>query len=158
MGTALNRRLLQTKPFAGPEEEAVLNLLIAAAWISDRLERALAPCGITHVQYNVLRILRGVHPGGHPRCEIARRMIDRAPDVTRLIDRLVKAGLAERFRGPEDRREAVTRITAKGLAALKKADATVERAMASTGKLLAGARGRAVSETCESIYAGDIPE
>jgi MarR family transcriptional regulator, 2-MHQ and catechol-resistance regulon repressor len=38
---------------------------------------------ITRAQYNVLRILRGVHPQGHARCEIARRMLDRASDITR---------------------------------------------------------------------------
>ena len=46
----------------------------------------------------MLRILRGVYPEGHPRCEIAQRMVERAPDVTRLVDRLQSQGLVRRNR------------------------------------------------------------
>src|SRR5207247_10362960 len=58
MGQALMRRLEQARPFAGAVEEAAVNLLLAASWLDDRTEKALASLGITHRQYNVLRILR----------------------------------------------------------------------------------------------------
>src|SRR4051794_14034498 len=119
------RRLQQEKPLGDAAAEAAVNLMLAAAWATDRLEQALAPVGISHVQYNVLRILRGVHPGGHPRCEIAARMIDRAPDVTRIIDRLERRQLVERARDPEDARRSVSRITRAGMDTLTRATAAL---------------------------------
>jgi DNA-binding MarR family transcriptional regulator len=69
--------------------------------------------GITHSQYNVLRILAG-QPDGHARCDIARRLIDRSPDVTRLIDRLERSGFVERGWSPQNRRLSVAKITPAG--------------------------------------------
>jgi DNA-binding MarR family transcriptional regulator len=156
MGQALMQRLSQSKPLADPLEEAAVNLLLAGAWLEERLDRVLAPLGITHAQYNVLRILRGAHPGGHPRGEIGRRMIDRAPDVTRLIDRLKQRGLVERARGTDDRRQSITRITRKGqdvLAQGTRAFAEVNRDLA---ERLNRADCRELSRLCEAIYGADL--
>jgi len=150
------QRLSQTKPLDDAVAEAMVNVLLAGAWLNDRLEKVLLPLGISHAQYNVLRILRGVHPAGHPRGEIARRMIDRAPDVTRLIDRLRKRGLVERGRGAEDRRQSVTRITAKGLDLLTRAGrafADVHREVA--GRLPPERDRRELSRLCEALYGPD---
>ena len=96
---------------------------------AEHFDQAIAPIwerhGITGDQYNVLRILRGVYPGGHPRNEVARRMIHRAPDVTRMLDRLVRQGLVARIRNPDDRRESIATITKAGLAALERIDPEV---------------------------------
>lgn len=155
MGDILMKRLAQSQPLRGAAE-AVVNLLLAASWTVDRLERALAPLGITHAQYNVLRILRGAGPKGHPRCEIARRMIDRAPDVTRLIDRLRKQGLVERARGVEDRREAVARATTKGLSLLEKADAVVAELERGISRRMSAAELGELSRLCETIYGDEM--
>ena len=71
--------------------------------------------GITHDQYNVLRILRGAAQDGHTVAEVGRRMVSRAPDVTRLLDRLERRGLITRAWAPENRRFTIARITAAGL-------------------------------------------
>ena len=76
--------------------ESFVGLLFAAGHVLRKLEQVCATHGITHTQYNVLRILRGIHPNGHPRCDIADRLISRAPDVTRILDRLDQQGLIER--------------------------------------------------------------
>ncbi|MGH9945046.1 MAG: MarR family winged helix-turn-helix transcriptional regulator [Pyrinomonadaceae bacterium] len=115
MGEALKQRIKQTADFASPAEEAMLNLMVAADHVRSRIDRVCAEFGVTHGQYNVLRILRGVHPQGHPRCEIAARMLEKAPDVTRLVDRLEAQELVSRDRSAEDRRVSLTRITKKGL-------------------------------------------
>ena len=60
--------------------------------------------GLTFSYYNVLRILRGASDEGYPRCDIIERMIDPAPDVTRLIDQLINKGWVSRARSLEDRR------------------------------------------------------
>ena len=100
MGEGLKRRIQQER-FEDSLHEAVLNLLVAAGHVRERMDRVCAEHGITHGQYNVLRILRGAHPDGHPRGEIAARLIERAPDVTRLVDRLERHGYVERARSDD---------------------------------------------------------
>lgn len=118
MTEALSRRLKQAR-FSSPQQEALLSLAVAAGSINDLIDGVCEKHGLTRPQYNVLRILRGVYPEGHPRCEIAMRMIERAPDVTRLVDRLQAQGLVRRNRGSRDQRQAITRITPKGLKLLE---------------------------------------
>src|SRR6202023_2317771 len=118
MGDALRHRIQQVH-FESAVQEAFLNILVAADHLRAQTERLCAGFGLTASQYNVLRILRGVHPEGHSRCEIARRMIERAPDVTRLVDRLEKRGWGERDRSARERRVAIRRITAAGLELLE---------------------------------------
>src|SRR5690242_1670911 len=104
MGTTLLRRLEMTKPFARPVEDAVVNLMVAAAALERTFDLALRPLDLTDAQYNVLRILRGARPGGHSRDAVARRLVRPSPDVTRLLDRLAARGLVVRARGESDRR------------------------------------------------------
>jgi DNA-binding MarR family transcriptional regulator len=118
MTEALSRRLKQAR-FADPQQEAVLSLAVAAGTLNDLVEAICKRHRLTRPQYNVLRILRGLHPKGHPRCEIAQRMVERAPDITRLVDRLQDRGLVRRTRGGDDQRQAITHITAKGLKLLQ---------------------------------------
>src|SRR5262245_41459543 len=117
MSDLLSRRLMQTR-FEGPHHEALLSLMLANATIEAMFDEAFAGTTITQSQYNVLRILNGVYPNAHSRGEIARRMIRRAPDLTRMLDRLVKMGLVEREKGEQDHRQSLARITARGRALL----------------------------------------
>lgn len=106
---------VQQRRFESPSQRAIVGLLVAAAAMLQRINDLLRPHGITHDQYNVLRILRGAQPDGLSRGEIGRRMMSRAPDVTRLLDRLERQGLIKRSWAPENRRLSVARITAAGL-------------------------------------------
>jgi DNA-binding MarR family transcriptional regulator len=126
--SAIQREIRQTKRFAALDEEAGVALLRTVDVLRGDLERVLAERGITLQQYNVLRILRGSHPEPLPTLEIAERMIERAPGITRLIDRLEGAGLVGRERCPEDRRIVHCSITRAGLAALAASDAPVRAA------------------------------
>src|SRR6476469_10714438 len=83
------------------------------------------PRGITAQQYNVMRILRGAGEQGLPTLEIAERMIEQTPGITRLIDRLEAKKLVARERCATDRRQVFCRITAAGLALLAKLDEPV---------------------------------
>ncbi|MGH9844339.1 MAG: MarR family winged helix-turn-helix transcriptional regulator [Blastocatellia bacterium] len=89
-------------------------------------ESLCAPFDITGQQYNVLRILRGAEPDGLPTLTIAERMIENAPGITRMIDRLESKGLVEREMRPHDRRCVYCRITKKGLSLLELLDQPVE--------------------------------
>src|SRR5215510_9025958 len=108
-----------------PVVEGMLNLLVAGALLTQRAEAEYAKFGLTTSTYNVLRILRG-SPDGLSRGEISRRMVNPAPDVTRIIDRLARRGLVRRQRPRIDRRLSVTRITPKGVALMEKAEAANE--------------------------------
>lgn len=123
---ALRDRLQQQK-FSSAQQEAVLGILSCADIINRRMDELVAPFNITIAQYNVLRILRGVHPDGHPRGEITSRMIQKAPDVTRLIDRLEKQGLVVRSKSQDDGRLSMSTITEKGLALLSELDPIIRR-------------------------------
>ena len=114
MTEALRRRLKQEQ-FSSSAQEAALSVLVAGNALNDFMDQICGKHGITRAQYNVLRILHGAYPKGYARCEIACRMLDRASDVTRLVDRLETRRLVKRFRGSEDQRQAVTSITAKGI-------------------------------------------
>lgn len=151
MGETLRKRLAQTR-FESPVHEAVLNLLVAAGFVRERLARPLAAHELSPAQYNVLRILRGTHPEGYPRCEIGRRMLERAPDVTRLIDRLERRGLVERARSERDRRLSVTRITRKGLDMVERLKPGVDDASRVFGERLSARDARELSRICESLY------
>jgi DNA-binding MarR family transcriptional regulator len=114
MPSRLQAEIKQTKPFASLEHEAILGLLRTAAVVDHATDEALRPYGLTGTQFNVLRILKGAGPDGLCGKEIGERMINRVPDVPRLLDRLEKAELISRQRDREDRREVSARITAKG--------------------------------------------
>lgn len=102
------------RAFQGPEQEAVVSLLVAAGHVLQRINGLLREHGITHDQYNVLRILRGADPEGHTVADVGKRMISRAPDVTRLLDRLERRALITRAWAPENRRFTIARIAPAG--------------------------------------------
>ena len=69
-----------------PSQDAVLNVLATASWVSNVVAHALAPYGVTPAQYNVLRILRGVYPGRHTCSDVGARLVERTPDVRSTDD------------------------------------------------------------------------
>lgn len=146
------RDRLQQQDFASPFQEATLNVLVCADFLQRRIETVCEQHGITSAQYNVLRILRGVHPNGHARCDIISRMIQAAPDVTRLIDRLVKSGLAKRTRSKDDGRLSVTVITSKGLALLTAMQHEVDALDIELTKRMSQADAKTLSALCEKVY------
>src|SRR6185295_380184 len=107
--------LKQSKKFADPRQEAAIALLRTADVLRGRIEAALLPHGVSPEQYNVLRILRGAPAHSLPTLEIASRMITRAPNITRLIDKLVQKKLVSRCDHDHDRRVVVVRISPKCL-------------------------------------------
>lgn len=155
MGKILKKRLKQTN-FENAAQEAVLNLLIAANYMRARIDTLCAENGITHSQFNVLRILKGAKQEGYPRGEIINRMVEPAPDVTRLIDRLIKQNLVERFPGSVDRRLSLTRITKDGEKLLKKINPKVIALINDYTKSLNNKEKKQLSALCEKLYAKEV--
>ncbi|MFN3167546.1 MAG: MarR family winged helix-turn-helix transcriptional regulator [Phycisphaeraceae bacterium] len=131
MTANLQRDLKKKHGFDSPEQEAYLNLARTHATLAGPFARLFKEHGLSEPAYNILRVLRGVrrHPeqgrDALPCGEVGERLVTRVPDVTRLIDRLVNAGLVERTRGEEDRRVVLARITTEGLALLRRMDRPV---------------------------------
>jgi len=120
--SAVAEEIQQSKPFASIEEELLVSLLRTTDVLQEQFEQSIRPFNISMTQYNVLRILRGAEPDGRTCGEIGERMIAREPDVTRLLERMEKAGLIKRTRDSADRRVVVTRITSCGLKLLDEID------------------------------------
>jgi MarR family transcriptional regulator, organic hydroperoxide resistance regulator len=124
----LQRELKQNRPFASPTQEAAVSLLRTADLVRRSVAAVVEPHGLTPQQYNVLRILRGAGADGLPTLEIAERMVEQTPGITRLIDRLELKQLVSRERSATDRRQVFCRITAQGLSLLTALDAPVVEA------------------------------
>ncbi len=151
MGEVLKEWLKMNKDLP-VREEVDLNLRVAVNMMDGRFSKMIDQYGITGAQYNVLRILKGVYPNGHARCEIASRMIERASDITRIIDRLEKQGLVERDRTNEDRRISITRITEKGIEVVEKLKPLVQKEHQDFTKNLSDSDCKALSSLIEKMY------
>ena len=119
------QELKQSKPFPSKAQEAAVALLRTADVLRRIIGSVVEPKGITTQQYNVLRILRGAGERGLPTLEIADRMIETTPGITRLIDRLETKKLVARERCLTDRRQVFCRITTPGLTLLKSLDTPI---------------------------------
>jgi len=124
----IQQEIKQKRPFGSKAQEATIGLMRTADLVRRAVGHIVEPCGITPQQYNVLRILRGAGENGLPTLEIAERMIEETPGITRLIDRLETKRLVSRKRCKEDRRRVWCRITPEGLALLDKLDGPIRDA------------------------------
>lgn len=155
MGEKLKQWLKQTK-FESLDHEVSLNIFVAAYFLRSRHEEVMKRYGLTMPQYNVLRILNGAYPEGHPRCDIISRMIEPAPDVTRIIDRLIKEKLVERFNLETDKRLSMTRITEKGIKLLEKAHPEVQALARYISTTLSNQEKKTISDLLEKIYGDKV--
>src|SRR5687767_11690840 len=99
----IQKELKLNRSLAAPEE-ALLNILKTADVLMAEFATLLKPAGLTPTQFNVMRILRGAEPDGLPCGQIAERLIQKDPDITRLMDRLAARDLIMRGRDTRDRR------------------------------------------------------
>jgi DNA-binding MarR family transcriptional regulator len=129
----------------------MVQLMTAAGRVQQALEEVCAEYGLKHDHYNVLRILRGAHPVGHPRYAISERLISRAPDVTRLLNRLIKEGLVKRYRSSEDQRLSMARATGKGLRLLEQMDPQIQAVHETLAGGLTSLEARQLSEWCGRV-------
>ncbi|MGH7122968.1 MAG: MarR family winged helix-turn-helix transcriptional regulator [Stellaceae bacterium] len=126
MSMSLLDEIRQTKPFEDPADEAGLSILRTATVLERGSNEALRPFGITHTQYNVLRILRGAGARGLCGREVGERLISSVPDVSRLLDRMEEMGLLRKERDAGDRRHVTARITPRGRRLLDRATPALE--------------------------------
>lgn len=97
-----------------PETRAYLDLLRTHGRITTRSTQIFRGHGITEQQYHALRVLEAAGPGGLPCLEVAQQLPTPAPDITRLLDRMRRAGLVRRQRLEADRRVVQIELTPRG--------------------------------------------
>ena len=124
----IGREIRQSRPFRSVAQEATIGLLRTADVVRRHLAGVIERHGLTLQQYNVLRILRGAEPGGLPTLEVAERLIERAPGITRMMDRLEEKGWVRRERCREDRRQVLCYLTGAGRDLLAGLDNAVDAA------------------------------
>lgn len=100
----------------------MINLLFTYGWAIERIKAFVSREGITHQQYNILRILRGMHPQPLSTLQIRERMLDKMSDTSRIVDRLIVKDLVQKSTCPKDKRLVDVLITDKGQELLARLD------------------------------------
>lgn len=111
--------------FDSPLQEAYLHLWRTYDRLKQLEDELFGRFELTAQQYNTLRVLQAAHPERLATLAVAGKLISRAPDITRLLDRLEDRGLVDRERVPEDRRSVRIGITPAGQALLDELDEAV---------------------------------
>lgn len=109
---------IQSNKFINEMQKASLNILYTAWWLKTKMSSELKEYGLTHEQYNVLRILKGKFPEQMCVKDISCRMIEKSSNVPRIIDRLVIKKLVKRENSANDKRETVITLTQSGITIL----------------------------------------
>lgn len=108
------------KLFDSPEQEAYLQLWRTYDRLREIEEQLFGQHQLTAQQYNALRVLQSLKGDPMPTSSLGSRLVSRAPDMTRLLDKLEERNLVARQRSRDNRRVVEVSITAAGTALLKK--------------------------------------
>lgn len=122
---SLRQQLKKKGPFDSIEQEAMLSILRTSDLLENRLARLLRQYELTPSQYNAMRIMRG-EGVPMPCLEVAERMIQVAPAITRVVDQLVDRGFVNKQQSDEDRRVFLVDLTKGGVRLLKKLDDPIQ--------------------------------
>ena len=112
---------ISQRKFKTEYQKAMINLIFTHNWMMERVKLFFEKVDLTSQQFNILRILRGA---GEPlsTLQIRQRMLDKMSDTSRIVDRLIKKGLAKKVICKSDRRLVDVTISEKGLKLLEKLD------------------------------------
>jgi len=119
--------IIQAK-FTSVQQKAVVNVRYTSNFIGQYHNNYMAQFDLSMPQFNILRILRGAKQNPISVNAVKERMVERSPNTTRLMDKLIEKGLMERVRCDSDRRVVYVSITDAGLEILAKIDIDMEDA------------------------------
>lgn len=122
--------------FINSTHKAVVNIFYTNNWIRDKQAEVFASYGLQPQHFNILRILAGKHPQPVSPGEIKEVMIDKGPDVTRLLEKLEKKKLLKREICLSNRRKIDVHITEEGLTLAKTFGEKIKHAMKDIGENL----------------------
>ena len=121
----LEKAIKQTKPFKSKHSKLMVNLVYSYMWVRDNQKAYFKPFDITMQQYNILRILRGADEAISTAI-IKERMLDRASDASRIVDRLEKKGLVQKSTCETDQRKVDVSLSEAGMKILRKIDKSID--------------------------------
>lgn len=154
--TSLREQLKKKGSFESLEQEAMLSILRTSDLLENRLARLLRQYDLTPSQYNAMRIMRG--EGKRLPClEVADRMIQVAPAITRVVDQLLARELITKQQSSDDRRVYRVGLTGAGARLLKKLDSPISNLHASLLGHLSDEDLRALNALLEKARGG-VPE
>ena len=117
---------IQQRKFSSVYQKMHINVQFTASWLTQLSLSLLKPYNLSIQQFNILRILRGMHPQPASVKVLTERMVDRMSNASRLVEKLRQNGLVERAPCAEDRRRVEVVITDQGLALLEEASKVIE--------------------------------
>jgi DNA-binding MarR family transcriptional regulator len=112
--------------FKTPQQKAIVNLRFTANYYINFQNSFMLEFDLTMPQFNILRILRGAK-GSLSVNSVKERMVERSPNLTRIMDKLVSKDLIKRFQCNNDRRTVFIEINEKGLELLQNIDFKMEK-------------------------------
>lgn len=153
MAPTLQQELKKRGPFDSVEQEATLAVMRTSDLLENRVARLLRVHGLTLTQYNVLRILRG-EGKPLPCLEIATRMIQVAPAITRVVDQLLILKLITKTQSSQDRRVFEIELTPAAGRLLKKLDQPILDTHAALLSKVSKTDLKSLIRILESVRAG----
>ncbi len=131
--------------------DTAVALLRAADFVRKSAARVVEPHGVTLQQYNVLQILKGAGQDGLPTLEVAARLIEETPGVTRLMDRLEAKAFIRRQRCPQDRRQHLCWLTGEGTELLGRLTPAIAAALEQTLSVFDSRKRQQLTALLESV-------
>lgn len=120
---------IDQKTFADEFVKAHINLMYTAGWAQLQIVKTLKPFNISVQQFNIMRILRGRSPRPASIRELTDRMLDKASNASRLVDKLNAKGLVVKQTSPDDNRRLEVVLTEEGQKLLARASSRVEHSL-----------------------------
>lgn len=117
---------IQQKTFRSEYHKALLNIVYTHNFLLNESNNFFKEHSITRQQYNVLRILRGQHPGGATVQLIRERMLDKMSDASRIVERLRTKGMVTRELSTKDKRTVNVTITEDGMELLQSMESRID--------------------------------
>jgi DNA-binding MarR family transcriptional regulator len=120
---------IKQSKFKDEYQKVAINIFFTASWMNSLNAEALKPFKISIQQFNILRILKGMHPEPVTVKLLTERMIDKMSNASRLVDKLKAKNFVERKSCPSDRRRVDISITDLGLKTVNEASKALEASM-----------------------------
>lgn len=139
------------KELQNSRKQALEKLTDAAGHYQQLLNDICQKYELTNEQYEILRLLKAEHPKGLSRKKIINNMTERNPDVTRILDRIIKQDLAYRTESKEDKRLSIAKISDEGLQLLEKMEPEFERLSKSFIEGLSSSDLEQLTEICNTL-------
>lgn len=144
---------IQQKKFISEHQKALINIIYTSGQILSNNTRVLRPFNISQQQFNILRILRGMHPQPATVKLLTERMLDKMSNASRLVEKLKQKDLVKRLPCEDDRRRVDISITEKGLELVGEASVEIEADMARIRSVLTTDEAQQLSDLLDKVRA-----